>query len=98
MQQQPQQQQQALKTKEKLNMVGTPGFNDYIINELHQYVQNFQRGNLIYFSKNLYKHTKDTHIFDIVTNGLELELNELPFQCSRSTYPLSAKENEVTSA
>ena len=56
------------------------------------------RGNLKYFSINWYKYTKDTYILDTVPNRLKLELNELPSQYSRSTYPLSAKENEVVSA
>ena len=46
LQQQSQQQQRTSKTKEKLNVVGPPGFNIYIVNELHQDVQNFQGGNL----------------------------------------------------
>ena len=50
-----------------------------------------------YFSRNWYKYTTDTHILDIVTNGLKLELNKLPCQYSRSNHPLSAKENEVIS-
>ena len=79
-------------------MVHPPGFNNCIVNELHQDVQNFQEGNLRYFSKNWYKYTNDTYILNIVTNGLKLELNELPSQCSRSTYPLLAKENEILSA
>ena len=78
-------------------MILTTGFNKYIVNEPNQDVQNFQGGNLRYFSKNWYKYTKDTYILDIVTNGLKLELNELSFQYSRSNYPLSAKENEVIS-
>ena len=39
---QSQQQQQAPKTKEKLIMVSPPGFNNFIVNELHQHLQNFQ--------------------------------------------------------
>ena len=85
------QKQQAPKTKVKFNMVGPLRFNNYKVNVLHQDVQNFQGGSLRYFSKNWYKYTNDTYILDIVTNGLKLELNELPFQCSRSTYPLSGK-------
>ena len=42
-------------------------------------------------------NTPRIHILDIVTNGLKLELNELPCQYSRSNCPLSAKENEVIS-
>ena len=61
-------------------------------------MQNFQKVNLRYFSKTWYEYTKDTYILDIVTTGLRLELNELPSQCSRSTYPLSAKDKEVISA
>ena len=49
-------------------------------------------------SKNWYKYTKDTYFLDNVSNGLKLELNELPSQYSRSTYPSSSKENEVISA
>ena len=49
--------QQAPKTKEKLNMVSPPGFNNFIVNELHQDVQNIQGDNLRYFSKNWYKYT-----------------------------------------
>ena len=78
-------------------MVSPPGINNYTVNELHQDVQNFQGGHLRYFSKSWYKYTKDTYILDIVTNGVKLELNELPCQYSRSNYPLSAKENEVIS-
>ena len=36
LQQQSQQQHQVPKTKEKLNMVSSPGFNNYVVNELHQ--------------------------------------------------------------
>ena len=61
-------------------------------------MQYFQGGNLC---KNWYiklKYAKDTYLLDKVTNGLKLELNELPSQYSRSTYPSSSKENEVVSA
>ena len=34
------------KNKREINMVGPPGFNNYIVNELHENVQNFQGGNL----------------------------------------------------
>ena len=78
-------------------MASPTGLNNYVVNELHQDVQNIQGSNLTYFSKNWYKYTKDTYILGIVTNGLKLELNELPCQYSRSNYPLSAKENEVIS-
>ena len=54
-----------------------------MINEIHQNVQNFQEGNLKYLSKNWYINT---HILD-----------ELPSECSRSTYPLPTKESEVIS-
>ena len=36
-------------------MVNPPGFINFIVNELHQDVQNFQGGNLRYFSKSWYK-------------------------------------------
>ena len=83
-----QQQQHNPKTKEKLNMVSPPGFNSFIVNELHQDVQNFQGGNLRYFSKNWHKYTKDTYTIDIVTNGLKLELNELPCQYTKIPSPI----------
>ena len=60
-------------------------------------MQNFQGGNLRYFSKNWYKYNKDTYILDKVTNGLKLKLNELPSQYSRSAYPFPVKGNEVIS-
>ena len=78
-------------------MVSPPGFNNFIVNGLHQDLQNFQGGNLRYFSKNWYKYTIDKYIPDIATNGLKLELNELPCQYSKSNYPLSTKEKEVIS-
>ena len=40
----------------------------------------------------------DTYFLDKVSNGLKLELNELPFQYSRSNYSSSSKVNEVISA
>ena len=40
----------------------------------------------------------DTYFLDKVTNGLKLELNELPSQYSRSNYSSSSKVNEVISA
>ena len=61
-------------------MVSPPGFNNFIVNELHQDVQNFKGDNLKYFSKNWYKYTKDKYIINIVINGPKLELNELPCQ------------------
>ena len=47
---------------------------------------------------NWYKYANDTYFLEKVTNGLELELNELPSQYSRSTYPSLSKKNEVISA
>ena len=66
-------------------------------------MQYFEGGNLsnnwyiklVKKSKNWYKYAKDTYFLDKVTNGLKLELNELPSQYSRSTYPY--KDNEVIS-
>ena len=49
-------------------------------------------------SKNWYKYAKGIYFLDKITNGLKLELNELPSQYSRSTYPSSSKDNEVISA
>ena len=78
-------------------MVSSAGFSNFIVNELHEDAQNFQGVSLRYFSKTWYKYTKDKYILDIVTNGLKLELNELPCQYSKSSYPLSTKEKEVIS-
>ena len=50
------------------------------------------------FSKNWYKYTKEKYLLDKVTNGLKIELNELPSQYKRFTYPSSSKENAVISA
>ena len=65
--------------------------------ELQKDVENFKGGNLRYFSKNWYRYTKDKCILDIITNGLKLDLEQLPTQNSRSSYPLSSKGNEVIS-
>ena len=66
-----------------------------MINELQKDMENFKGGNLRYLKKNWYKYTKDKYILDIITNGLKLDLKELPTQNSRSYYSLSSKENEV---
>ena len=34
---------------------------------------------------------------DLITNGLKLDLKELPTQNTRSTFPLSSKESEIVS-
>ena len=60
-------------------------------------MENLKGGNLRYFSKNWYRYTKDKYILDIITNGLKLDLKQLSTQNSRSSYPLSSKENEVIS-
>ena len=72
-------------------------FNDNILTELQEDVKNFKGGNPRYFSKNWYKYTKDKYILNIITNGLKLDLKQLPTQNSRSTYLLSGKENEIIS-
>ena len=46
-------------------------------------------------NKNWYKYAKDRYFLGKVTNGLKLELNELPSQYGRSTYPSSSKKNET---
>ena len=60
-------------------------------------MEHFKGGNFRYFSKNWYKYTEDKYILDIITNGLKLDLKQLSTQNSRSSYPLSSKENEVIS-
>ena len=74
-------------------MAGRLKFHDNILTELQKDV----RDNFKYFSKNWYKYTKDKYILDIITNGLKLDLKQLSTQNSRSSYPLSSKENEVIS-
>ena len=78
-------------------MVGPLKFYDNKLTELHKDMKNFAGGNLRYFSKNWYKCTKDKYILYIITNGLKIVLKEIPTQNSRSTYPLSSKENEIIS-
>ena len=77
-------------------MVGPLAFY-IILTELQKDVKNFVGGNLRYFSTNWYKYTKDKYILDIITNGLKLDLKELPTQNSSYTHPTSSKENEITS-
>ena len=78
-------------------MVGSLKFHDIILTELQKDVKNLKGGNLRYFNENWYKYTKDKYILDIITNGLKLDLKQLPTQNSRSSYPLSSKENEIIS-
>ena len=92
-----QSQQQISQIKETLKFVGPLMFYDNILTELQKDVNKSKGGNLRYFSKNWYKYTKDKYIFDIITNGLKLDLKQLPTQNNRSTYPLSNKENEIIS-
>ena len=60
-------------------------------------MKNFKGGKLRYFSKNCYKYTKDKYILNIITNGLKLDLKQLPTQNSRSSYPLPCKEKKIIS-
>ena len=78
-------------------MVGPLKFYDNILTELQKDVKNFKIGKLRYFSKIWYKYTKDKYILDIITNGLQLDLKQLPTQNSGSIYPLSSKEKEIIS-
>ena len=78
-------------------MVDPPTFHDNILTELEKYVKNFAAANLRYFSKKWYEYAKDKCILDVITNGLQLDLKELPTQNIRPTYPLSNKENEIIS-
>ena len=72
-------------------------FHDNILNELEKDVKNVAGGNLRYFSKNWYEYTKDKYTLDIITNYLKLDLKEAPTRNIGPTYPLSSKENEITS-
>ena len=90
---QQQSQQQMSQIKETLKFMGPLTFHGNILTELEKDVKNFAESNLRYFNKNWYEYSKDKYILDIVTNGLKLDLKELPIQNIRPTYPLSSKEN-----
>ena len=68
-----------------------------MLTELQIDVENFKGGNLRYFSKNWFRYTKDKYILDIITNGLKLDLKQLPTQNNRSSYLISSKDIEVIS-
>ena len=68
-----------------------------MLTELQKDVKDFKEGNLRYFSKTWYKFSKDKYILDIITNGLKLDLKQLPTQNCRSNYPLSSRENQIVS-
>ena len=89
--------QQISQIKETLKFMAPLTFHGNILTELEKDVKNFAGGNLRYFNKNWYVYTKDKYILDAITNGLELDLKELPTQNIRPTYPLSSKENEIIS-
>ena len=78
-------------------MVGPLKFYDNTLTELQRDMKTFVRSNLTYFNKKWYKYTKDKYILDIITNGLKLDLKELPTKKNEPTYPLQSKENEMTS-
>ena len=90
-------QQQISQIKETLKFMAPLTFHGNILTELEKDVKNFAGGNLRYFNKNWYVYTKDKYILDVITNGLKLDLKELPNQIIRPTYPLSSKENEIIS-
>ena len=90
---QQQSQQQMSQIKETLKFMGPLTFHGNILTELEKDVKNFAESNLRYFNKNWYEYSKDKYILDIVTNGLKLDLKELPIQNIRPTYPSSSKEN-----
>ena len=69
-----------------------------IKNILSQDVKNFEGGNLRYFSKNWYKYTQDSYILDIISNGLKLDLMEMPIQNQYSIHPLAKNETEIVSS
>ena len=89
--------QQISQIKETLKFMAPLTFHGNILTELEKDVKNFAGGNLRYFNKNWYVYTKDKNILDVTTNGLTLDLKELPTQNVRPTYPLSSKENEIIS-
>ena len=70
---------------------------DNIKTILSQDVKNFEGGNLRYFSKNWCKYTQDPYILDIISNGLKLDLMEIPIQNHYSVHPLSKDETEIIS-
>ena len=90
---QQQSQQQMSQIKETLKFMVPLTLHGNILTELEKDVKNFAESNLRYFNKNWYEYSKDKYILDIVTNGLKLDLKELPIQNIRPTYPSSSKEN-----
>ena len=70
--------------------------NDYLAEFLED-VKNFQRSSLRYFCKSWHKYTKDRFILNLVSNGIKLDLTELPFENINSFHPLSEKKTEIVS-
>lgn len=67
------------------------------MSDLLEEVQKFQGGNLRYYRKKFEKYTKDPYVLDLISNGLELEFKEFPFQHGNHSHPLSVKETEIIS-
>ena len=70
-------------------------FHYNILTELEKDVTDFAGDNLRYFSKNWYEYIKDKYTLDIITNGLKLDLKELPTRNIRPTYPYQAKKMKL---
>ena len=93
MQQQPQ--QQVSQIKETLKLVVPLPFHDNILTDLEMEVIKFAGDKLRYFRKNWYEYTKDKYIFDIITNGLTLDLKELPNRNIRPRIPYQANKMKL---
>ena len=62
---------------------------------LYSDVENFEGGKLKYYYEHWKKYTSDTFILDIITNGLKLDFNEIPFQHCCNNFPLSREEMSI---
>ena len=92
---QQQSQQQMSQIKETLKFMGPLTFHGNILTELENGVKNFAGSKLRYFNKNWYEYTKDKYILDIITNGIKLDLKELPTQISGPLIPYQAKKMKL---
>ena len=90
-----QSQQQIFQIKETLKFMDPLTRHGNILTELEKDVKSFAGGNLRYFNKNWYEYTKDKYILDIITNGIKLDLKELPTQISGPLIPYQAKKMKL---
>ena len=49
----------------------------------------------MFFCKTWTNYTKDLYILDLVFDGLQLDLKEIPLQNGSWSHPLSTKETDI---